>query len=167
MQKMGIALILIIIGIIVIFFPLLGLVPIAIISGFLILMVGIGLILAGIKEMGESEGTSLGISLLILGIIAFILGIGFTFNPTLFAWLVGFTVWIIGIFLIIDGITRILAKTGDNRCGLKDIIIGIIILLVGLFFVTYALFLGVLVGLWLITTGTRMLYNPGFFKDWA
>ena len=167
MQKMGIALILIIIGLIVIFFPLLGLVPIAIISGFLILMVGIGLILAGIKEIGESEGAILGIRLIILGIIALILGIGFTFNPASFAWLVGFIIWIIALFLIIEGIIRILAKTGDNRCGLKDIIIGIIILFVGLYLTNYTWLLGILVGLWLITSGTRMLYNPGFLKNWT
>ena len=164
---MGIASILIILGLIVIAFPILGLVPVAVLSGFLILMVGIGLILAGIKEIGESEGAILGIRLIILGIIALILGIGFTFNPASFAWLVGFIIWIIALFLIIEGIIRILAKTGDNRCGLKDIIIGIIILFVGLYLTNYTWLLGILVGLWLITSGTRMLYNPGFLKNWT
>jgi|GEM_PF-244820 len=167
MQNMGIASILIILGLIVIAFPILGLVPVAVLSGFLILMVGIGLILAGIKEIGESEGAILGIRLIILGIIALILGIGFTFNPASFAWLVGFIIWIIALFLIIEGIIRILAKTGDNRCGLKDIIIGIIILFVGLYLTNYTWLLGILVGLWLITSGTRMLYNPGFLKNWT
>ena len=40
-------------------------------------MLGIGLILDGIYEIGEIKGVSLGISLLILGIISLILGIGF------------------------------------------------------------------------------------------
>jgi uncharacterized membrane protein HdeD (DUF308 family) len=119
-------------------------------------MLGIGLILAGIFEMGESEGTGMGISLFILGIIALILGIGFIFSPSLFSWVVGFIVWIIGLLIIIAGIVRILSKTGDNRCGVKDIIIGIIILFVGLFLATYTWLLGVLIGLWLLTTGIRM-----------
>jgi uncharacterized membrane protein HdeD (DUF308 family) len=156
MQKKGIALILIILGLIVIAFPALGLVPVAVLSGFLVLMLGIGLILAGIFEMGESEGTGMGISLFILGIIALILGIGFIFSPSLFSWVVGFIVWIIGLLIIIAGIVRILSKTGDNRCGVKDIIIGIIILFVGLFLATYTWLLGVLIGLWLLTTGIRM-----------
>jgi len=156
MQKMGIALILIILGLIVIAFPTLGLVPVALISGFLFLMLGIGLILAGIFEMGESEGAGMGISLFILGIITLILGIGFIFSPALFAWVVGFIVWIIGLLIIIAGIVRILSKTGDNRCGVKDIIIGIIILFVGLYLATYTWLLGVLLGLWLLTTGIRM-----------
>jgi len=119
---MGIALILIILGLIVIAFPILGLVPFAVISGFLVLMLGIGLILAGISEMGEIKGATLGISVLILGIIALILGIVFIFNPTLFAWVIGFIIWVIGLFLIITGIIRVLSKSGDNRCGVKDII---------------------------------------------
>jgi membrane protein HdeD len=167
MQKKGIALILIILGLIAIAFPLLGLVPVAVLSGFLVLMLSIGLILAGIKEMGESQGASLGIPLLILGVIALILGIGFIFSPQLFAWVVGLIFWIIGIFLIIIGIVRILSMAGDNRCGIKDIILGIIILFVGLFLATYPWLLGVLIGLWLLSTGLRMLYNPGFFKDWS
>ena len=163
---MGIALILIILGLIVIAFPLLGLVPVAVLSGFLVLMLGIGFILAGIKEMGENDA-ALGILLLVLGIIALILGIGFIFNSALFAWVVGFIVWIMGLFLIITGIARILSKTGDNRCGVKDIIFGVIILFVGLFLATYTWLLGVLIGLWLLTTGLRMLYNPGLFKKWS
>jgi membrane protein HdeD len=163
MQKMGTALSLIILGLIVIAFPLLGVIPVALLSGFLILMVGIGLILAGTSEMGE--GVTLGIPLLILGFFTLILGIGFIFNPTLFAWLVGFFVWIIGLILIITGIVRILSKSGDNRCGFKDIIFGILILLVGLLLTSYPWLLGVLIGLWLITTGLRIYHNPRFMSN--
>jgi len=166
MQKMGYALILIILGLIVIAFPILGLIPVAVISGFLVLMLGVGLILAGISEMDETASASLWISLLVLGIIALILGIGFIFNYALFAWVVGLIIWILGLFLVITGIIRILSRTGDNRCGVKDIVIGAIILFLGLFLVNYTWLLGVLIGLWLLTTGTRMLYEPSFFKNW-
>lgn len=160
MQKIGTALILIILGLIVIAFPALGVIPVAFLSGFLVLMVGIGLILAGISEI--DEGLSLGIPLFILGIIALIFGIGFIFNPALFTWLVGFVVWILGLILIITGMVRILSKSGDNRCGFKDIIFGILILLVGFLLVSYPWLLGVLIGLWLITTGLRIYHNPSF-----
>jgi uncharacterized membrane protein HdeD (DUF308 family) len=157
MLKMGVALILIILGLIVMAFTLLGLVSVAVLSGFLVLMLGIGFILTGISKMGENDA-ALGIFLFILGIIALILGIGFIFNSALFAWVVGFIVWIIGLFLIIEGIARILSKTGGRSCGFKDIIFGVIILFVGLFLATYTWLLGVLIGLWLLTTGIRMLY---------
>jgi membrane protein HdeD len=156
MQKMAIALILIILGLIVITFPFLGLIPIAVLSGFLVLMLGFGLILTGIFKMGEND-PPVGILMLILGTIALILGIGLSFNPALFTWIVGFIVWIMGLFLIIEGIARILSRTKDI-CGVKNIIIGILILFVGLFFATYTWLLVILIGLWLLSTGIRMLY---------
>ncbi|MEN6330181.1 MAG: DUF308 domain-containing protein [Methanobacteriaceae archaeon] len=167
MQKMGVALLFIIAGLFVIAFPLLGLIPAAILSGFLVLMLGVGLILAAIAGMGKNKSLSFGLSLLILGIIALILGMGFILNPSLFAWLVGFTVWIIGFLIIITGIIRILSKSGDNRCGIKDITMGLVILLVGLYLPSYTWLLGVLIGLWLLTSGFRVIHNPNILKDWA
>lgn len=102
MQKMGSAIVLIIIGLVVLAFPLLGVVPAAVITGFLVLIFGLGLLFGGISEMGESAG--LGILEIILGIIALVLGIGFIFNPGLFAFLAGLLIWIIGIFIVIVGL---------------------------------------------------------------
>ena len=97
------------------------------------------------------------IILLILGIIALILGIGFIFNPSLFTWVLGFIIWIMGLLLIFEGIARIISKTGVNQCGVKDIILGILILVVGVFLATYPWLLGILIGLWMLTTGLRLL----------
>lgn len=167
MQKMVIALLFIIAGVIVIAFPLLGLIPATILPGFLILMVGFGLILAATAGMGKNKALSFGLSLLILGIIALILGMGLIFNPAQFAWLAGFTVWITGFLIIITGIIRIISKSGDNRCGIKDITIGLLILLAGLYLSTYTWLVGVLIGLWLLTSGLRVIHNPNILKDWA
>jgi membrane protein HdeD len=156
MQKMAIALILVILGLIVIAFPFLGVIPIAVLSGFLVLMLGFGLILTGIYKIGEND-PSVGILMLILGIIALILGIGLSFNPALFTWLVGFVAGLMGLFLIIEGISRILSRTKDI-CGVKNIIIGILIIIVGLFFTTYTWLIVILIGLWLLSTGIRMIY---------
>lgn len=155
MQKMAIASILIILGLIVIAFPFLGLLPIAVLSGFLVLMLGIGLILTGIYKIGEKD-PPVGIIMLTLGTIALILGI-LSFNPTIFNWIVGFLVWIMGLFLIIEGIARILSRTKDI-CGVKNIIIGILIIIIGLFFTTYTWLIVILIGLWLLSTSIRMIY---------
>ena len=156
MQKIAIALILIVLGLIVIVFPFLGLIPINVLSGFLILMLGFGLIVTGIFKIGENDAP-VGILMLILGTIAMILGIGLSFNPALFTGIADFTVWIMGLFLIIEGTARILSRTKDI-CGVKNIIIGILILFVGLFFPTFAWLLIILIGLWLLSSGLRMLY---------
>ena len=57
MQKTGTALVLIILGLIVLAFPLLGLIPLSLITGFLVLILGIGLLIGGIIQMGESAGS--------------------------------------------------------------------------------------------------------------
>ncbi|MDD1774649.1 MAG: DUF308 domain-containing protein [Methanobacterium sp.] len=156
MHKMAVALILVILGLIVIAFPFLGVIPIAVLSGFLVLVLGFGLILTGIFKLGEND-LPVGILMLILGTIALILGIGLSFNPPLFTWLVDFVVLIMGIFLIIEGMGRILSRTKDI-CGVKNIIIGIVIIIVGLFLTSYAWLIVILIGLWLLSTGIRMIY---------
>jgi len=131
MEKSGSAIVLIILGLIVLAFPLLGLIPLSLITGFIVLILGIGLLLSGIMEMGESAG--LGILEIILGIVALILGIGFIFNPGLFGWLAGFIVWIVGL------------------------IIGLLYVIIGNLFKDNPALLGVLIGLWLLITGIMML----------
>lgn len=156
MEIKGSAIILIILGLIVLAFPLLGIIPLSLITGFIVLFLGIGLLLAGIAEMGESAG--LGILEIILGIIALILGIGFIFNPGLFSWLVGFIVWIVGLFLIIAGIRGVFTKAGGSRWnGVVALIIGILYVIIGVF-VASPVVLGVLIGLWLLITGIIMLF---------
>lgn len=156
MEKNGSAIILIILGLIVLAFPLLGIIPLSLITGFIVLFLGIGLLLAGITEMGESAG--LGILEIILGIIALILGIGFIFNPGLFSWLVGLIVWIVGIFLIIAGIMGIFTNAGGSRWnGVVALIIGILYVIIGNF-VANPVVLGALIGLWLLITGIIMLF---------
>ncbi len=155
MEKNGTALILIVLGLIVLAFPLLGIIPLSLLTGFIVLFLGLGLILAGLMDMGESA--SVGIVQIILGIIAFVLGIGFIFNPGLFSWLIGFIVWITGLFLVIAGIIGILTKAGDNRWnGVVALIIGIIYIVIGTF-IANPVILGALIGLWLLITGILML----------
>ena len=155
MEKNGTALILIVLGLIVLAFPLLGIIPLSLLTGFIVLFLGLGLLLAGLMDMGESA--SVGIVQIILGIIALILGIGFIFNPGLFSWLIGFIVWITGLFLVIAGIIGIFTKAGDSRWnGVIALIIGIIYIVIGTF-IANPVILGVLIGLWLLITGILML----------
>ncbi|MGZ7108564.1 MAG: DUF308 domain-containing protein [Methanobacterium sp.] len=147
----------IILGIFVLIFPLLGLIPLSIVTGLVVLILGIGLLLSGLMEM--SDNTSLGILEFVFGIIAFILGLGIIVNPGLFSWLIGFLVWIVGIFLVIAGIIGIFTKAGDSRWnGVVSIIIGLIYIIVGNF-ISDPRVLGALIGLWLLIVGILMLFQ--------
>jgi uncharacterized membrane protein HdeD (DUF308 family) len=157
MQKMGNALILIILGLIVLIFPLLGVIPFSVLTGVTVLFLGIGLLFMGAASMGESAG--MGIVEIILGFLALILGLGFIFNPALFSFIAALFVFIAGIFLIIAGIVAIAAKTTGNRwTGLVALILGIIYLIVAAF-IKNPLYLGILIGLWLLITGIIMLFQ--------
>ena len=159
MENTGNAWVFIILGIFVLIFPLLGLIPFSIITGLIVLVLGIGLLINGLMEMRVNIG--MGIIELIFGIIAFILGLGFIINPGLFSWLIGFLIWIVGLFLIIAGIIGLLTKAGGSRWnGIIAIIIGVIYLIVGNL-VQDPRILGALIGLWLIITGILMLYEKG------
>ncbi|MDD3985235.1 MAG: DUF308 domain-containing protein [Methanobacterium sp.] len=155
MQKLGSAIILMILGLIVLAFPLLGLIPFSLISGFIVLILGIGLLLGGITEMDESVGT--GIVGIILGLLALILGIGFIYNLALFSFVTGLIVYIVGIFLIITGIIGIISDCCGNRLnGVLALVIGISYLIVGVF-IAEPRYLGILIGFWLLFTGILMI----------
>ena len=157
METKGSAWVFIILGLFILIFPLLGLISLSVVTGLILLILGIGLIINGLREMGENA--DIRILELILGIIAFILGLGFIINPGLFSWLLGFIVWLVGIFLIIAGIIGIFTKAGESRWnGVVAIVIGLIYIIVGNL-IQDPRVLGALIGLWLLIMGILMLFQ--------
>ncbi|MGF7117684.1 DUF308 domain-containing protein [Methanobacterium oryzae] len=155
MQKIGSALVLIVLGLIIIAFPLLGVIPFAILTGLAVLFLGVGLLAVGISSMGQNKGW--GIAALILGILAIILGLGFIFIPSWFSFAAAIFVFIAGIFLILAGIAAIASRIeGGMVTGLIGIILGIIYILVAIY-IKNPLYLGILIGLWLLITGIMTL----------
>ena len=157
MEKTGNAIILIVLGLIVLAFPLLGVIPFSVLTGVAVLFLGLGLLFMGAASMGESM--VMGIIELILGFLALIFGLGFIFNPALFSFVAALFVFIAGIFLIIAGVVAIATKTTGNRwTGLVALILGIIYIIVAAF-IKNPLYLGILIGLWLLITGIIMLFQ--------
>ena len=157
MQKIGNAIVFIILGLIILAFPLLGIIPLSVLTGISVLFLGIGLILTGVSFIGESA--AMGIIDIILGILALILGIGFIFNPVLFSFVAALFIFIAGIFLIIAGIFDTVNKAGGSRwLGILNLVLGIIYLIVA-YFIKDPLVLGVLIGLWLLIVGILTLFQ--------
>ena len=156
MEKMGNAIVLIVLGLIVLAFPILGVIPAALITGFVVLMFAVGLLLSGTSEMEENMG--MGLIKVVLGIIALVLAIGVLLNPGLFAVFLGFMVFIVGLFLVIAGIMSFFASDDQRMNGILAIIIGILYMVIGNF-VSNPIYLGILIGLWLLITGILMAFQ--------
>lgn len=156
MQTKTSGLILIILGLIIIAFPLLGILPFSLLLGISVLFLGIGLLIAGI--IGIRASTTMGVVELILGIIAVILGIGIIINPGFFSFLVALLIYIAGIFLIIVGIMAFFARIRNKWVSIVPIILGLIYILIGSI-VADPFYLGALIGIWLLITGIIMLFQ--------
>ena len=159
MQKIGTGLILIVLGLIIIAFPILGVIPFGVLTGLAVLFLGVGLLAAGITSMGQS--TALGVVELTLGVLAIILGLGFIFYPALFSVVAAVFVFIAGLFLIISGIVALATRVGGNIwTGVIALILGIIYIIVAVY-VANPLYLGILIGIWLLITGILTLLQKG------
>jgi membrane protein HdeD len=157
MEKNTTAILLIILGLIVLAFPLVGLVPLSLIVGFGVAFLGLGLLFAGAADVKESSG--LGLLEIIMGILALILGLGFIVNPSLFSFVAGLLVYIAGLFLVIIGIVSIFTKAGGSRWnGVIGIVIGLIYLVIGVF-ISNPYYLGILIGLWLLLLGIMTFFQ--------
>ncbi|MCZ3366959.1 MULTISPECIES: DUF308 domain-containing protein [Methanobacterium] len=156
MQTKTSGLILIVLGLIIIAFPLLGILPFSLLLGISVLFLGIGLLIAGV--IGIRASTTMGVVELILGIIALILGIGIIINPGFFSFLVALLIYIAGIFLIIIGIMAFFAKIRNKWVSIVPIILGLIYILIGSI-VADPFYLGALIGIWLLITGIIMLFQ--------
>lgn len=143
----------IILGILVIAFPVVGVVAASFIAGFAVIMLAIWFLIAGVSEMYVSR--LVGILYLILGIIALIIGFGLIFNPALFAFLTGVVLYLAGVLMIIAGIIALLGgMEAKYRVwgGVLGIVLGIVYIILG----SYAfnpIYLGFLIGIWLLLTG--------------
>jgi membrane protein HdeD len=149
----------IILGIVVMAFPLFSVLLLADIVGIGLIIIGIWLLAQSFEIWSASKGVS--ILALIFGILGIIVGIGLFGKILAFSILVGLIIYIGGLFLIISGIISLLSgKGGAGRWGgLLGIILGILYIIIGV----YALnpfYLALLIGIWLILTGIFMIFIP-------
>ena len=159
MKNKFISLLAIILGIIIIAFPMIGVIGTSSLIGLSVLLISIYLLVAGvaIKDYNKSGA----IIDLILGIILLFLSLGLIFNPNLFAFLAEISLYLAGIVLIIVGVVALV----NNRharfgfyIGVSGIILGLLYIIVGTY-VADPIILGTLIGLWLVITGVLKIID--------
>lgn len=146
----------ILLGLVVIAFPLISVFIVSDIVAIGIIFVGVWLLAQSIETWSANKGVS--IAALILGIIGIIVGIGLFGKIVAFSILIGMIIYIGGFLLILSGILSLLSGKGSGGRwgGILGIVLGILYIIIGL----YALnpfYLAILIGIWLILTGLFMI----------
>lgn len=150
----------IILGILVLIFPLFSVFTASILAGLTILILSIWLLIQSFALWQNNKGISIGY--LILGILGIIVGVGLFGNIIAFSFLVSFWFYIGGFFLIFSAIISFFAKEGT--AGKGSGIIGLILGILYIVLASYAwnpYYLAILIGTWLIIDGIVLFFiNP-------
>lgn len=143
----------IILGIIVIAFPMLGVIGTSALFGLSTLLISILVLMIGVSIM---DYNTLGaIFDFFIGIVMLIISLFVIFNPNYFAFLAAIILYLAGIFIMIIGLVTLINNrhaTYAFYIGVAGIVLGIIYIIIGTY-VQDPLILGILIGIWLLITG--------------
>ncbi|MGC9516239.1 MAG: DUF308 domain-containing protein [Methanomicrobiales archaeon] len=146
----------ILLGLIVIIFPLIGVFTVNFITGVGIIFLGIWLIAQGFK----SGSLAAGVASLILAVFALLLGIVFIADIKAFEFFTLLALYIVGLFLGLAGLTSLISGKGmkEKIIGVLGIIIGILFVIIGSY-VNHPVVLAVIIGSFLIIAGIMEVFN--------
>jgi uncharacterized membrane protein HdeD (DUF308 family) len=148
----------IILGLLIIAFPMISIFTLDIITGLGIIFIGIWLLMMSFETWNSSKALS--ILALILGILGIIVGIIIFGKILAFSIFIGLLIYVGGFFLIITGIVALLTGKGPGRWGgMLGIILGVIYLIIGIYALN-PLYLAFLIGFFLIISGIFQIFIP-------
>ncbi len=147
----------ILLGLIVIIFPLISIFTVNAIAGIGIIFVGIWIIVKSLK----SESIAAGVAGLIIAVFAIMMGIVFIGDIAAFQFFSFIALYIVGFFIALAGVESLISGKGvkGKGTGVLGIIIGILFVVIG----TYAanpLVLAALIGAFLIIAGIVEILEP-------
>ena len=147
----------VILGILVIAFPLLSIFTASVLAGLAIVFLGIWLLAQSFGTWGASKAAS--VAFLILGLVAIICGIGLFGHILAFSFLASIWLFFAGFFLIISGIMSLFAKGGaaGKGSGGIGVILGILYIVLASF-AWDPYYLALLIGIWLIIDGIALFF---------
>lgn len=159
MKNKSIGILAIILGIIIIAFPMIGVIGTSALFGLSTLLVSIIVLMIGVSIM---DYNTLGaVTDYVVGVIMLIISLLIIFNPTYFAFLAAIILYIAGIFIMVIGLIALInnrdAKYGFY-IGISGIVLGIIYIIIGTY-IKNPLILGSLIGIWLIITGVLKILD--------
>jgi uncharacterized membrane protein HdeD (DUF308 family) len=149
----------IILGLMVIAFPLISVFTVSVLAGLGVLFLGIWFLVQTFAVWEDSKAAS--IAYLILGILGIVAGIGLIGNIVAFSFLASFILYLAGFFLLMSGILTLFTGEGGAAKGVGGlgIIIGILYIILGMY-AWNPFYLAVLIGIWLIISGIFQFFAP-------
>jgi membrane protein HdeD len=147
----------ILLGIIVIVFPLISIFTVNAIAGIGLIFVGLWIIFKSLKN----DSLAAGVAGLLVAIFAIMMGIVFIGDIKAFEFFSFIALYIVGFFLALAGVESLISGKGiqSKGTGVLGIIIGILFVVIG----TYAanpLVLAALIGAFLIIAGIVEIFEP-------
>ena len=159
MKTRFISLLAILLGLIIITFPILGLIGVSSLIGLSVLLMSIYLLVVGVSIIDYN--TSGAILDLILGILLLLLSISLIFNPAMLGFLAEITLYIAGIMLIIVAVASLINNRSSRYSfyiGIAGIILGVLYIIIGTY-LSDPIILGTLIGIWLVISGILKLMD--------
>ena len=153
MKRTFISLLAIIFGLIIIIFPVMGLIGVSSLIGLSVLLMSIFLFVLGVSIIDYN--TSGAILDLILAILLLFLSFGLIFNPALLGFLTEITMYIAGIMLIIVAVASLINNRSSRYgfyVGIFGIALGLLYIVIGTY-LSNPIVLGALIGIWLVISG--------------
>lgn len=159
MKTKFISLLAIILGLIIIIFPIMGFIGVSALISLSVLLTSIYLLVVGVSIIDYNKTGA--ILDLILGIILLLLSICLIFNPALLGFLAEITLYLAGIMLIIVGLVSLINNRQSRYgfyIGIAGVVLGLLYIIIGTY-ISNPIILGTLIGIWLVISGILNLMD--------
>ena len=159
MKTKFVSLLAILLGLIMIIFPILGLIGVSSLIGLSVLLMSIYLLVVGVAIIDYNKTGA--ILDLILGMLLLFLSIGLIFNPALLGFLTEMTLYLAGIMLIMVAVASLINNRTSRYgfyIGIAGIILGLLYIIIGTY-LSNPIILGTLIGIWLVISGILKLMD--------
>lgn len=159
MKSKFISILAIILGLIIIIFPVMGLIEVGALIGLSILLISIYLLVVGVAIIDYNKSGA--ILDLVLGTVLLILSLCLIFKIAIIGFLAEITLYLAGITLIVVGLVSLINNRQSRYgfyIGIAGVVLGLLYIVIGTY-VTNPIVLGTLIGLWLIISGVLKLLD--------
>ena len=159
MKSKFISLLAILLGLLIIAFPIMGVIGVADLIGLSVLLVAIYMLIVGVAIIDYNKTGA--ILDFVLGLILLLLSICLIFNPELLGFLTEISLYLAGIMLIIVGVVSLINNRTSRYgfyIGIAGVVLGLLYIIIGTY-VANPIILGTLIGIWLVISGVLKLLD--------